>query len=198
MKHAIATFALIALVTACAPGINHTPVSANDYFRLEIDGAEVPRNEGVFVYETEDYLLLVDLGRTQARSGAIAAVEAVGFTIQNNTDNRMLIVWDESSFVLPDGDSSRVYHFGVKYSQREQSQPPTVIAPGARVDEAVLPTDYTYYRSGGGGWTTIPIVNMSSPSEVTFRAFLSLEVNGEVRMLDMRFQRMKAIPIPEA
>lgn len=51
------------------------------------------------------------------------------------------------------GQVGRVMHSGVKYIDRNNSQPASVILKGATLSDIILPTDNVYYISGQyGGW----------------------------------------------
>ena len=83
----------------------------------------------------------------------------INFTIKNKTDNVMKIIWDEAA-IVQFGTSHKVMHTGVKYIDRNNSQPPTVIPPQASIEDLILPADNIYYREGyygtyysnPGGW----------------------------------------------
>lgn len=83
----------------------------------------------------------------------------INFTLKNKTNEVMKIIWDEAS-IVQFGTSHKVMHNGVKYIDRNSSQPPSVIPPQASIDDLVLPADNVYYRNGyygtyyssAGGW----------------------------------------------
>lgn len=83
----------------------------------------------------------------------------ISFSLKNKTDNVMKIIWDESS-IVQFGTSHKVMHSGVKYIDRNSSQPPSVIPPQASIDDILLPANNIYYREGyysqyssiAGGW----------------------------------------------
>lgn len=84
--------------------------------------------------------------------------DRIAFTITNKTDNSMKIVWDEVVFIDEKGQSNRVFHSGVKYIDRNSSQPPTVVVRGATVSDVIIPTDNAVYTSGQyGGWSVNPL-----------------------------------------
>ena len=82
-----------------------------------------------------------------------------GFTLLNKTNHSIKIIWDEAVYVDENGLSRRLMHSGVKYTDRNNPQPPTVVVKNAKIDDVVLPTDNIYYVSGQyGGWTTKPLL----------------------------------------
>ena len=76
------------------------------------------------------------------------------FFLTNKTSHSIKIIWDEAVYVNESGISDKVMHNGVKYSERNNSQPPTVIIRGATASDTVLPTDNVYYS---GKWRESPL-----------------------------------------
>ena len=90
----------------------------------------------------------------------------INFAFTNKTDHSIKIIWDEAAFIDLDGQSGRVSHEGVKYADRNASQPPSVIPAHGTLTDFVLPTDRVYYREGyysqylsiPSGWEEVGIV----------------------------------------
>lgn len=80
----------------------------------------------------------------------------MAFSLQNKTDHSIKIPWDEAAYVDENGRSHRVMHSGIKYTDREQSMPPSVIIRRGMIEDIVFPTDYIYWRKGSrytaGSW----------------------------------------------
>ena len=140
----------------------------------------------------------------------------INFTLTNKTDHSIKIVWDEAAFIDLDGQSGRVAHTGVKYVDRNASQPPSVIPGRTSLTDFVLPTDRVYYREGyygryyssPGGWEELPLVlpgsrqiaSVDSTAVQTFRSeveknkgkrfglLLPLEIEGVVSEYTFWFQ----------
>ncbi len=75
------------------------------------------------------------------------------FTLKNKSGHTLKINWDDISYVDTQGQVGRVMHAGVKYSERNSSQPATTLPKGASISDLLLPTDNVYYISGQyGGW----------------------------------------------
>ena len=87
------------------------------------------------------------------------------FTLQNKTDHSIKIIWDEAVYVNENSSSGRVMHAGVKYTDRNNSQPPTIVVKNANIDDMVVPTEKVSYISGVG-WSTSPMfANRAMTSE---------------------------------
>ena len=73
------------------------------------------------------------------------------FSLTNKSGHTLKINWDDVSYVDTDGKVGRVMHSGVKYVDRNNSQPATTVPKGATISDILLPTDNVYYVSGQYG-----------------------------------------------
>jgi hypothetical protein len=79
--------------------------------------------------------------------------------LTNKTSHSIKVIWDEAVYVDESGMSQRVMHSGVKYIDKNNSQPPTIVVRGATISDVVLPTDNIYYEKGKyGGWRESPLL----------------------------------------
>ncbi|MEA1972593.1 MAG: hypothetical protein U9N34_04775 [Candidatus Cloacimonadota bacterium] len=80
------------------------------------------------------------------------------FLLQNKTDFSIKIPWDEAAYVDEFGRTHRVMHSGVKYTDRDKVQPPSIIVRKGLIEDLVYPTDYVSWSSGthlySGRWET--------------------------------------------
>lgn len=85
----------------------------------------------------------------------------ISFLLQNKTDYSVKIPWDEAAYVDEFGRSHRVMHSGVKYTDRDKPQPPSVIVRKGSIEDIVYPTDYVSWSSGtrysAGSWDEKPL-----------------------------------------
>ena len=100
--------------------------------------------EGVSKYRYEDdYINIV----------WYVGLKQFNFTLNNKSGHRLKINWDVISFVDTEGQVGRVMHSGVKYTERNNSQPATTVPKGASISDILLPTENVYFVSGQyGGW----------------------------------------------
>ena len=100
--------------------------------------------EGVSKYRYEDdYIIIV----------WYVGLKQFNFTLNNKSGHSLKINWDDISFVDTKGQVGRVMHSGVKYSERNNSQPATTVPKGASISDILLPTENVYFVSGQyGGW----------------------------------------------
>jgi len=89
-------------------------------------------------YTFEDGLIAVRIG---------ALYNAIRLNVRNKTDQSIKLIWDEASFIDVDGTLSRVMHIGVKYADRNSSQPPTLIPAQQRLADDIFPTNRVFFRA---------------------------------------------------
>ena len=185
---------LLVLLAACAPGTSSSSEPArprienfDPLFNLSINGKNVPYQDGAWVYETADYSLFTNFGSSVSFLGRERGAQGIAVSLVNKTQDRLAIVWDNTSFIDSDGSSSNVFHTGVRFVERNNPQAPTVVPPNARVDDEILPSDFTI--DGGSDWITLSIVDseLAPDAGATFRYYLTLDVGGEMQNLDMAF-----------
>lgn len=74
------------------------------------------------------------------------------FELTNKSDHPIKINWDDISYVDYTGSVGRVMHSGVKYVDKNNSQPATTIPRGASLTDTLLPVDNVYYGSYIHDW----------------------------------------------
>lgn len=74
--------------------------------------------------------------------------QRIAFLLQNKTDYSIKIPWDEAAYVDEIGRSHRVMHRGVKYTDKDKPQPPSVIVRRGSIEDIIHPTDYVDWLSG--------------------------------------------------
>ena len=106
----------------------------------------------------------------------------IAFSLKNKTDNSIRIPWDEGAFIDEDGSSHRIMHSGIKYTDRNQPQAPSIVARQASIEDIVVPSSYVEWSEGGqysaGEWVTKPLLpdfdyhdNYSSGDQTSFEEF---------------------------
>ena len=114
----------------------------------------------------------------------VVGVDRLSFALKNKTENSMKIIWDEAAYIDQNGSTQRIMHSGVKYTDRNSSQPPSVIIRGAQIEDVVIPNDNVYYVSGQyGGWRIRPLFQNFAATQAELNTLTSLYVGKEVRVL---------------
>lgn len=101
------------------------------------------------------------------------------FILKNKSGNSLKIVWDDASYMGVDNSASRVFHNGVKYIDRDKSQPATIVPNGATVEDVVSPTDKVSWL--GSSWYTDPLLYGSDNginNGKTVKVLLPISVKG--------------------
>lgn len=117
--------------------------------------------------------------------------EELGFVLENKGARPIRIVWDETSFIDGSGRTHRVMHVGVRYADRAQPMPPTMVPPGSRVEDIILPVSYVEWS--GGRWTRKPLYHAYAPPD-SLGVFLSLRVGDQPVEVTYRFGFGKTWP----
>lgn len=105
------------------------------------------------------------------------------FTLENKTTHSIKLIWDETVYVDENGSSSRVLHSGVKYIDRNNSQPSSIVIKKGRIDDLIVPTDNIYYVSGQyGGWRTAPLFKNTAYTEDELNALVKMNIGKSVKI----------------
>jgi hypothetical protein len=79
------------------------------------------------------------------------AIEAI-----NKSEGPIEIAWEQSAYINERSESSRLIHSNIRFMNKEQAQPNTVIPPNAKVSEMVFPSDHI--NSSSEKWTQKPLL----------------------------------------
>jgi hypothetical protein len=69
------------------------------------------------------------------------------FELKNLSQNPIKIIWDEVSLVQY-GEGKRIFHKGVKYTERSNPQVPTIVPAGTSYSDLVTPIDNVSFDQG--------------------------------------------------
>lgn len=81
------------------------------------------------------------------------------FTIKNNASGSIKVPWDDMAFVGLNGESHRVIHKGIKYSEKEKEQAPSIVARSAELHDLIIPADKIYFQKSWEKWSAYPFVD---------------------------------------
>ncbi len=111
-----------------------------------------------------------------------ASTDQFHFILKNVSDNTIKIVWNEAVFVDVDGNTSKVMHTGINYSQREGDQPASTIIKGAKLEDLAAPTVNVYYSDVLKEWTSDSLYkNADKKAEgQTIRLMLPIQVKDVI------------------
>lgn len=120
------------------------------------------------------------------------AVTSMEFALDNKTDQSIKILWDESSYVDVDGVNHRLIHSGVKFIDRNSTQPPSVIVRKGKFKDAIVPSDNVEWLKNSLRWHEKPLFpswqeggtiesfqkSVAPLIGKTFQVLLALEIEG--------------------
>ena len=116
-----------------------------------------------------------------------------GFALSNKTDGPIRVDWNQIAYVDPLGDSHKVIHEGVRYMTRNETLPPSVVPPGARISDVIVPSDLVSLRSIGGWEVAEPLPGPEVGLKVlklkgkTISFFIPLDIDGSVKNYNFVF-----------
>lgn len=97
--------------------------------------------ENKYIYKDDNILAIM--------SPRISQIE---FRLTNLTQTSIKLIWDDAVFVDYKGTTSKIMHNGIKYSQREASQPASTIIRGSSLDEIACPISNVRYSDALKEW----------------------------------------------
>lgn len=182
MKKLSILFLFTVLLSSC--------MSFNGIYKVGLQEVECPKNikeqfgetkvanfqdQGVTKYSYEDGQLKIIW---------LPSSTQFNFTLTNKSEHTLKIVWDDAVYISTDGTSQKIMHSGVKYIDRNNSQPATTVIKGAKIDDLIMPTDNIYYVSGQyGGWREAPLFKNWAATAEELKVISSSFVGKVVRVM---------------
>ena len=119
-------------------------------------------------------------------------IKQIPFLIKNKTNRPITIDWDSSTFINPSSESCRIIHAGVKLTDRNAAQPPTIVASNSKLSDILIPSDNIHWVDGtqntAGHWAEDPLLKpWSSSDEIEFKILLSLKIEDEMKHYEISF-----------
>lgn len=100
---------------------------------------------GVTKYSFEDELIDIIIFGTSTQ---------FSFKLTNKSQNTIKVIWDDAVYVDYSGSTSKIMHSGIKYNERENSQPASSIIRGASLTDIACPTSNVRYSDVLKEWVT--------------------------------------------
>jgi hypothetical protein len=125
--------------------------------------------------------------------------EQLGITIQNKMpDQPIKIDWNQCSYVDASGKSERIIHQGIRLIDRNTPMPPTLIPPGASIEDVIVPSGNVYMSDITHKWSTFPMLPpLPSGAKLkgsTFSLFVPIEVNGTTKNYMFTLRVIDVVP----
>lgn len=120
----------------------------------------------------------------------------LAFAISNKTGQPIRIDWNQISYVDALGKAHKAIHKGIKYTDKANPQPVTIVPPGAFVEDAIIPVDSVHFSGGHGyvpdEWVVDPFFPAGQDAKAyegaTLNVFMPLEINGNVTNYNFAFK----------
>jgi hypothetical protein len=125
----------------------------------------------------------------------------LSFEVLNKTGSSLRIPWDESAYVDITGQTHRLLHSGVKFTNRKLPQPPSILPSQGRLADFVYPSDLISYVPGGWAQPLMfPCVKpkyvchnaqrqrASAHKGLSYRVLLPLQVGTEIYTYTFTFK----------
>jgi hypothetical protein len=113
-----------------------------------------------------------------------------GFVLENKSDYSIKVIWDDAAYVNTKGSSGRIIHSGIKYNERNNLQPSTVIPKNTYLDDIIIPTENIYYEEwsllwgyAGAGWRTNAILPNKADSKKELNRMTKFFIGKTVKIL---------------
>ena len=108
----------------------------------------------------------------------------IGFELTNKSEQTIKIIWDDAAYISLSNESSRIFHNGIKFVDRENPQPPTSIYKKTTLSDLIAPTSYTTYVSGQyGGWNSRPLIPVSASAWSTKIEYIESLLGRTMRII---------------
>jgi len=192
----IISILIVSCLTSCTvTKILNLTLLKYDIALIEVSGVKNSMEYGELAYV--DSLIGINFSINQRE---------ISFALRNMSTNTLKIVWDETLYIV-DEITGKVMHSGIKYTDKEMFQPPSVIPKGTVHSDVIVPTDNVYYKDGiygvnvsiAGGWEkrelfpqTVPESNqdniISKLKGSEFSIYMPIQVKGVTQEYNFRFK----------
>lgn len=156
------------------------PASARQQYGEQVI-QRVTNDSGVTRYSFEDRMV---------KAFFLVTEREIRFDLTNKTQYSIRLLWNEVTFVDPDGKPSPVMHVGTKYNECTGEKPAAVIPKGVTVTDLVIPC--SRIRFGYDAWIHEPLiagfVSSVHPTHDTLVVRQERELRGKRMSVLMPFQ----------
>lgn len=126
--------------------------------------------------------------------------EQLGIAIQNKMqDQPIKIDWNQCSYVDASGKSERIIRQGIRLIDRNALMPPTLIPPGASIQDVIIPSGNVNMSEITHKWSMRPMLpDLPSGAKLkgtTFSVFIPIEVNGTTKNYMFTLKITDVVPL---
>lgn len=80
----------------------------------------------------------------------------IKFILFNKSENPIKIIWDECAIIDFKNYSHKIIHSSIKYTDKDKSQPPTIVFAGVKVQDIIIASDKIVFLSNT--WLNYPLL----------------------------------------
>ncbi len=145
-------------------------------FFMRQDDKEIAKSKNVFIVELDEL-----------QYSFLPTSKAIQFKIQNNSKKTVKIVWDESTIVSINKEALAVFHSGIKYTDIEKPQLPTIVPARSFIGDLVLPKKSVRYSSGLKEWIVENLFNPKVKDILTLNLVIDFDGEKKTHSFDFGF-----------
>lgn len=141
-----ATFATTRMTPVVSLAEVERPASAKERYGDQVLG-RATNDSGLTRFTFEDQMV---------KAFFLVLSSEIHFELTNKTPYSIRLLWNEVTFVSPDGEPSPVMHVGTKYTECRNEKPAAVIPKGVTVTDQAVPCSRV--RMGMSTWVQDPLI----------------------------------------
>lgn len=81
------------------------------------------------------------------------------FSLNNKSQSNIEIDWDRIIYIDENNHSGRVIHSGIKYTERNSPQTPSLVAPTTSITDVIIPVNNIYLSTVSYEWRISSLIN---------------------------------------
>ena len=162
MKKFVLLFVSLIMLSSCSTTL----------FNLSLNSVEYPSNSKEKYSETKIVKVESDgLSKYKYEDDFIkilwyVTAKQFHFELTNKSSYTIKLPWDDMAYIDEVGNTRRVMHNGVKFIDRNNAQPASVLPKNASISDLLLPTDNVYYLSSVG-WIQKNLFSVQAVEQIT-------------------------------
>jgi hypothetical protein len=185
MKKIVHYFFAVLFIASLSSCYTTQSVPYSNYsFSLVDDKGDVTDSVGPLTYVDSSLAASFDIGKKD-----------ISFVLRNQTPNTIKVLWDESLFIK-NGSPGKVMHGGVKFTDRNQSMPPSVVPAGTTFEDVIVPSEnvywkegyYSQYGSSPGGWEKNDLLPSNLSKGDKIGVFMPMNIGGSTKEYNFTFR----------
>ena len=125
----------------------------------------------------------------------VMGLKGISFQVLNDSDSPIEILWNDSSIIDMTRTAGRIMHDGVKFGDREQSFPNTIVPPQAKIEDTATPTKGIEFISGENAhWFVPPLLPTELPVE-KLDEYLPAPIGRKITLFLQLLVEGKKVPV---